>query len=98
MLGVTVLAIFYVASCGIWWSVRSKSSWRALLGTLGVTYVGGLVLYCVVSGIAWFIAIIIMLLLLLLEQLIEQRFGYRLGWIGNPTTLLNSWFFGIWIG
>jgi ABC-type transport system involved in multi-copper enzyme maturation permease subunit len=95
MLAVTILGIFYVAASGIWWSVRSKSSWRSLLGTLGMTYVGGAALWCVLSGVAWIIAIIILLFIALLEQVIYQRTGQRLGLTTSPATLINSWFIGI---
>ncbi|GIW83071.1 MAG: hypothetical protein KatS3mg105_4878 [Gemmatales bacterium] len=44
-LAVTWLAMYYVGATGIWCSVRSKSSWRSLLGTLGFCYVGGFIVY-----------------------------------------------------
>ncbi len=44
-LAVTLLAMFFVGSAGIWCSTRSGSSWRSLLGTFGVAYVGGALLF-----------------------------------------------------
>ena len=48
-LAVTCLAMYYVGAAGIWCSVKSKNSWRALLGTIGIGYLGGLALYIVIS-------------------------------------------------
>ena len=60
-LGVTWLAMRFVGSAGIWCSGRSKSSWRSLLGTLAIGYVGGVLAYMVASivavllaGVLWF--------------------------------------------
>src|SRR5439155_21686788 len=39
-LGVTLLGMAFVGAAGLWCSVRSKSSWRSLLTTLGITYLG----------------------------------------------------------
>jgi ABC-type Na+ efflux pump permease subunit len=51
-LGVTVLAMYYVGAAGLWCSVRSRNSWRSLLGTLAAGYLGGLALYVLTSP-AW---------------------------------------------
>src|SRR5262249_20956583 len=37
-LAVTVLAMYYMGAAGLLFSVRSKTSWRALFSTLGVSY------------------------------------------------------------
>lgn len=37
-LGVTVLATYFLGAAGLWCSVRSRSSWRSLLATLGLGY------------------------------------------------------------
>jgi ABC-type Na+ efflux pump permease subunit len=67
-LGVTLLAMVFVGAAGLWCSVRSKSSWRSLLGTLGITYVGGFTLFCVTSPIMMIVALLIYLALFLVEQ------------------------------
>lgn len=67
-LGVTCLAIAYVASAGLWCSVRSKGSWRSLLGTLGFTYLGGVVLYIVTLPLILLVWGIMALALTLLER------------------------------
>jgi ABC-type transport system involved in multi-copper enzyme maturation permease subunit len=44
-LAVTVLAMYYIGAAGLWCSVRSRNSWRALLGTMAAGYAGALALY-----------------------------------------------------
>jgi ABC-type Na+ efflux pump permease subunit len=44
-LAATWLAMYYIGAAGIWCSVRSKGSWRALLGTLAFGYLCGAILY-----------------------------------------------------
>ncbi len=73
-LGVTVLAMYYVGAAGLWCSVRSKSSWRSLLGTLGFGYVGGVLLYLVTSPIMFIIAGIIYIFLKLADELYTNSF------------------------
>jgi ABC-type transport system involved in multi-copper enzyme maturation permease subunit len=70
-LAVTWLALFYVGAAGLWCSVRSKASWRSLVGTLAFTYLGGFVLYCATSALAGIVALIILLVLLLAQTLFE---------------------------
>lgn len=66
-LAIMVLAMFFVGSTGIWCSVRAKSSWRALLGTLGISYVGGFLLYLMFSPLILIVAILIYLFLLIID-------------------------------
>ena len=68
-LAVTWLALFYVGAAGLWCSVRSRGSWRSLLGTLALTYLGGFVLYCVTSTLAGIVAMLLFLVIFLLESL-----------------------------
>jgi ABC-type transport system involved in multi-copper enzyme maturation permease subunit len=68
-LAVTALALFYVGSAGLWCSVRSRSSWRSLLATLGLTYLGGFALYCVTSALAGFVAMLLLVVLVIWERL-----------------------------
>ena len=44
-LAVTVLAMYFMGAAGVWCSARSKSSWRSLLGTMGVGYLVACGLY-----------------------------------------------------
>src|SRR5439155_21955289 len=67
--GVTLVAMAFVGAAGLWCSVRSKSSWRSLLSTLGITYVGGFILFCVLSpiiGIVSFLIVIVLMMVLTL--------------------------------
>ncbi|HTK75336.1 MAG TPA: ABC transporter permease [Gemmataceae bacterium] len=45
-------AIEFLGAVGIWWSVRAGSSWRSLLGTVVIGYLGGLMLLCVSTPLA----------------------------------------------
>lgn len=67
-LAVTVLAMYFVGAAGMWCSVRSKTSWRSLLATLGIGYVGGFLIYLLTSPVILIVCIIIYLLLLLLDN------------------------------
>src|SRR5207244_9488292 len=55
-LGVTVLAMYFVGAAGIWCSVRSRDSWRSLVGTILWGYVGAGAVFLVTSQVgrgAW---------------------------------------------
>jgi ABC-type transport system involved in multi-copper enzyme maturation permease subunit len=67
-LGVTLLAMVFVGAAGLWCSVRAKTSWRSLLGTLGITYLGGFLLFCITSPIISIVALLIYLGLMLVEK------------------------------
>ncbi len=58
-LAVTVLAMYYIGAAGLWASVRSRSSWRALLGTMAAGYVGGLAIYLGTTPILAIAAVIL---------------------------------------
>jgi hypothetical protein len=58
--------------------VRAKTSWRSLLGTLGITYIGGFVLFCVTSPLIYIVAILLFVLLMLLESQIGLSTGVSL--------------------
>ncbi|MCC6420477.1 MAG: ABC transporter permease subunit [Gemmataceae bacterium] len=65
-LPVTLLAITFAGAAGVWCSVRSKSSWRSLLGTLALTYVGGFLMYCVSAPVVGILALLFTMLLAVL--------------------------------
>jgi ABC-type transport system involved in multi-copper enzyme maturation permease subunit len=69
-LAVTVLAMYYIGSVALWCSVRSRSSWRALLGTLLAGYLGGCVLSVLTSPIVIILIVIVYLMLLLFDWLV----------------------------
>lgn len=58
-LAVTVLAMYYVGAAGLWCSVRSRNSWRSLLGTLAAGYLGGIVLYLLTTPLRAIIGVIL---------------------------------------
>lgn len=74
-LGVTWLAMYFVGGAGLWCSVRSKNSWRSLLSTLGITYVGGFILFCFLSGPALILGCIIAIALMILDEIVSKALG-----------------------
>jgi hypothetical protein len=67
--------MFFVGAAGLWCSVRAKTSWRSLLGTLGITYVGGSILSCVALPVIYMVALALFLALML----VERQLGINLG-------------------
>jgi ABC-type transport system involved in multi-copper enzyme maturation permease subunit len=72
-LAVTLLAMYYVGAAGIWCSVRCKTSWRSLLGTLGLGYVGGLALYLVCSPAIFVLAFFLLMAATILDALLKTQ-------------------------
>lgn len=66
-LGVTVLAMYFIGAAGLWCSVKSKNSWRSLLATLGLGYVGGFLIYLLTSPIIWVLAMLLLLVLYFID-------------------------------
>ncbi|MBY0231447.1 MAG: hypothetical protein K2W96_19355, partial [Gemmataceae bacterium] len=48
-LAVTGLAMYFIGAAGLWCSVQAGNSWRSLLNTVLVGYLGGLAIYAVTS-------------------------------------------------
>ncbi len=48
---VTVLMMYFIGAAGLWCSVRAPNSWRALLNTVLVGYVGGLAIYAITTPV-----------------------------------------------
>jgi len=65
---VTTMAMFYMGSAGIWASTRLDSSWRALLATMGIGYVGGLILWLVTAPITLMVALMLFMMFTVLKQ------------------------------
>jgi ABC-type transport system involved in multi-copper enzyme maturation permease subunit len=65
---VTLLAMYFVGAAGIWCSVRSKSSWRSLLGTLGFGYLGAFLIFVVTSPVIGFVSIFIYIILMMFDR------------------------------
>jgi ABC-type transport system involved in multi-copper enzyme maturation permease subunit len=77
--GMTVLALWFVSAAGIWCSVVCKTSWRSLLATLGITYVGGFVLFWLTSPLLLILMMILLFVLMAIDALLERYFGISLG-------------------
>jgi hypothetical protein len=54
-----MLAMLYMGAAGIWCSARSTSSWRSLVATVGLGYVGGFVLWLLTTPITVLVGLII---------------------------------------
>lgn len=74
-LAVTWLAMYFVGAAGVWCSVRSKTSWRSLLGTLAIGYVGGFLIYLLTTPILVVLALIIVLFLFVIDRYVGTAFG-----------------------
>lgn len=71
-LAVTALAMYFVGAAGIWCSARFKSSWKSLLGTLGLGYVGG---FLVCAAVASPVIAILTIIILVVLHLIDTFYG-----------------------
>lgn len=69
-LAVTLLAMYFVGAAGIWCSVRSKSSWRSLLGTLGFGYLGAFLMFVTTSPVIFIVSAIVYMLLMVVDRMI----------------------------
>jgi ABC-type transport system involved in multi-copper enzyme maturation permease subunit len=90
LLATTLLAVYFLGAAGLRCSVRAKTSWRSLLGTLGIGYVGGAIVYIVTLPVLFVLALFIWIGLQLIDQLAKDYLnsspfgGLGLGqfWIG----------------
>lgn len=103
-LGVTWLAMYFVGAAGLWCSVRSKGSWRSLLGTLGIGYVGGALVYLLTTPVIFIIALVIVLFLTVIDQYLGTQFGkaavggfpdFFLGFMVGTCIVLTAAFWGL---
>ncbi|MGD9715421.1 MAG: hypothetical protein AB7V46_25715, partial [Thermomicrobiales bacterium] len=69
-LGVTVLGMYFIGAAGLWCSVRATNSWRSLLHTMGVGYLGGLVLYLLLTPAYVVLFGLLLLILVLFDWLV----------------------------
>jgi ABC-type transport system involved in multi-copper enzyme maturation permease subunit len=75
LLATTLLAIYFLGAAGLRCSVRAKTSWRSLLGTLGIGYVGGAIAFVVVSPVLFIIAFFIWFAVQLIDKWAEMQTG-----------------------
>src|SRR5262245_12481024 len=78
-IAVTVLGMYFIGSAGLWCSVRAKDSWRSLIHTLAIGYVGGLVLGLVLTPAF----AVVMGLLLIILLVVDFFLGTALATLGT---------------
>jgi hypothetical protein len=71
---VTTLTMFYMGSAGVWSSTRFSSSWRSLLATMGIGYVGGFVLWLLTTPVTLVVSMILFTIFMLLSEF-DRRAG-----------------------
>jgi ABC-type transport system involved in multi-copper enzyme maturation permease subunit len=86
LFAVTWLSMVFMGAAGLWCSVRSKSSWRSLMGTALIGYGGGFLLYGVGIPLAWVGFMVVMIVLLILDGIYGTRYGPA--FIANMGTIL----------
>ena len=91
-LAATVLAMYFIGAAGLWCSVRSSNSWKALLQTMGFGYLGGLAIFVVTSPLIAVIALILLLLLLILDSILKTNMA-SIGF-ANFGNFMRVFFFG----
>jgi ABC-type transport system involved in multi-copper enzyme maturation permease subunit len=89
-LGVTVLAMYFVGAAGLWSSVRSKSSWQALLKTLGWSYLFGAIIYVLSFPGLWIVAKIVAGVLTVVD--LQLRTTFFRAFVQNFNTEFNAFF------
>jgi ABC-type transport system involved in multi-copper enzyme maturation permease subunit len=71
--GVTVLAMYFIGAAGLWCSVKARDSWRSLLHTMGLGYLGGLVLYLVLTPAFAILAGLLLLMIVLMDFVLKTN-------------------------
>jgi ABC-type transport system involved in multi-copper enzyme maturation permease subunit len=74
-LAVTLLAMAFIGSAGLWCSVRMPGSLWSLLGTLGIGYVGGFIIYSVMFFFGIMFSCAVMMVLMMISQDLGNRFA-----------------------
>jgi hypothetical protein len=59
--------MYFIGATGLLCSVKAKDSWRSLLHTMVVGYLGGLVLYTILSPFIFIVAGLLLLVLVLVD-------------------------------
>jgi ABC-type transport system involved in multi-copper enzyme maturation permease subunit len=89
-LGVTLLAMYFIGAAGIWCSVRCKTSWKSLLWTVGIGYVGGFLVYIVTAPVLLLIALFVLLALMLIGEALKIDLVLRgTTWLGMYFTVFQ---------
>jgi len=88
--------MYFIAAVGLYCSARSRNSWRSLLATVAIGYLGGFVLFCVSTPLACLTSVILGLLTTFFQELfagaqISPRPPFRMAW---EVLLPVFWFVG----
>jgi ABC-type transport system involved in multi-copper enzyme maturation permease subunit len=71
----TLLAMYFLGAVGLYCSVRARTSWHSLLGTLAMGYFGGSIAYAVFTPVIFFMAAMLSIALSMLKLASEQFLG-----------------------
>jgi ABC-type transport system involved in multi-copper enzyme maturation permease subunit len=74
-LAVTAVAIYFIGAVGVWCSVRFRSSWVSLMITMLLGYLGGLLLYLLVTPAILILALLFILLLFIIDSVLQTGWG-----------------------
>jgi ABC-type Na+ efflux pump permease subunit len=69
----TILAMYFIGAAGLWCSVRARNSWYSLLQTMVVGYLGGLVVYTVITPAIGIVVGVLLLVLVIIDLFIGTR-------------------------
>jgi ABC-type transport system involved in multi-copper enzyme maturation permease subunit len=94
-LAVTVLAMYYVGAAGLWSSVKSKSSWQALLYTLFWGYLVGALINAAMSALLFVILMLIITVLLQID--VRLKTALTRSFLNNFNSAVNVLFVAICI-
>jgi ABC-type transport system involved in multi-copper enzyme maturation permease subunit len=74
LFGVTWLSMLFMGAAGLWCSVRSRGSWRSLMGTALIGYGGGFLLYGVGLPVASLAVLVVMIILMIIDGIYGTRY------------------------
>lgn len=95
-LGVTVLAMYFIGSTGLWASVRSKTSWGSLLVTLCYGYLGGVVIFLLTSPALFVLAGMLSAILVGMDRILQTQMA--VGVTANVASFSKAYFIATCIG
>jgi ABC-type transport system involved in multi-copper enzyme maturation permease subunit len=94
---VTLLFMFFLGATGIWCSAWSKSSWRSLLMTNFVGYVGGFFIWLCASPVLLIIAGLLLVVFTAVDQALGLGVATWLGTAGIGMFMISFWV-ASWLG
>jgi ABC-type transport system involved in multi-copper enzyme maturation permease subunit len=94
-LGATVLAMYYIGAAGLHSSVRAKSSWQALLYTLGSGYLFALLINGAASFFLWVVLFLFIAILLQID--VRLQTGFVGLFLRNLSGTIHLYLFAIWL-